>query len=627
MMTLPTPSSACAATTIPGARTHFVNSQEFSLLSSLESCKSVREMKQIHAFIIKAKARKAPLPVQLLSAKITYVFQHFDFISSKENILSYACSLVKLCYHNHVFIFNSIIQSLAICKNSFRPTMGLYREMLLEGLLPDTYTVPYVLKACSESQSLREGQQIHAYSIKTSLASNVFVKNTLMRLYAVCGIIKSVEKVFDEGPDSDLISWTTLIQGYAKMDYSSEAINTFFRMNWRADEMTLVVVLSACSKLRDLDIGKKIHAYMDHHKIDFHSDVFLGNALLDMYLKCGQFDLARQVFDEMPIKNVVGWNSMISGLAQQGQSKESLDMFRMMQNMGLKPDSFTIVGVLNSCASLGVLELGEWIHSYINKNHIKADGYVGNALVDMYAKCGSIDQAFNVFQAMRCRDVYSYTAMIVGLAMHGEAKRALDIFSEMLIMGIKPDEVTFVGVLSACSHAGLVEEGRRHFEDMLRHYNLEPKKEHYGCMVDLMGRAGLISEALEFINKMPILPDASVWGSLLGACKIHAKVELGESVMEKLVEMEPSKDGAYILMSNIYSSANRWRDALRWRKAMKQNNMKKTPGCSSIEIDGMVHEFRKGEKSHPKSKELCKLLQELTHQLRDVGLDENIVSC
>ncbi|OAY32032.1 pentatricopeptide repeat-containing protein At1g31430 [Manihot esculenta] len=611
-------------TIIPNSRARFNNSQEFDVLPRVESCKSVREMKQIHAFMIKAKANRAPLSFRLLCAKITSVLQHVDLVSSKEIIFSYACFLVKLCGQNYVFNFNSIIQSLASCKNSFNATMGMYREMLLEGFFPDTYTIPHVLKACSESESLREGQQIHAYSIKTSLASNVFVKNTLMRLYAVCGIIKSVEKLFDEGPDRDLVSWTTLIQGYAKMDYSS-AIDAFFRMNWIADEMTLVVVLSACSKLRDLNSGKKIHAYMDHHKIGVNLDVFLGNALVDMYLKCGQIDFARQVFDEMPTKNVVSWNSMISGLAQQGQFKKALDMFRMMQNMGLKPDSVTVVGVLNSCANLGMLELGKWMHSYINKSYIKADGYVGNALVDMYAKCGSIDQALEVFQAMKRRDVYSYTAMIVGLAMHGEARRALDIFSQMLKMGIKPDLVTFVGVLSACSHAGLVEEGRRHFEDMSRLYDLEPKTEHYGCMVDLLGRAGLISEAQEFINKMPILPDAFIWGSLLAACKIHAKVELGESAMEKLVEMEPSRDGAYILMSNIYSSANRWRDALKWRKEMKKRNIKKTPGCSSIEIDGMVHEFRKGEKSHPRSKELYKLLQVLTHQLRNYGLDQNFV--
>ncbi|MBA0730307.1 hypothetical protein Golax_020472, partial [Gossypium laxum] len=210
---------------------------------------------------------------------------------------------------------------------------------------------------------------------------------------------------------------------------------------------------------------------------------------------------------------------------------------------------------------------------------------------------------------MECKDVFSYTAMIVGFAMNGEAERALDIFAEMPMVGIKPDEVTFVGVLSACSHAGMVEEGWRHFEDMSRVYNLEPQTEHYGCMVDLLGRAGLISEAEVFIANMPIEPDAFVWGALLGACSIHGKVELGEAIMKKLVAIEPVRDGAYILMSNIYSSANRWKDALKLRKAMKERKMKKTPGCSLIEINGVVHEFRKGDKSHPRNEELRKLIE------------------
>ncbi|WCJ18009.1 Pentatricopeptide repeat (PPR) superfamily protein [Euphorbia peplus] len=494
--------------------------------------------------------------------------------------------------------------SLTLLCNPF-PLSGISLAFIDKCFFPDTYTLPYLISICSQSKALTEGHQIHAHSIKLGLASNVFVCNTLLRLYSICGIIEAVQKVFDPCPIRDLVSWTTLIQGYAKMGFFSEAIAAFFRMNVKADGMTLVVVLSACSQLGDLS---------------------LGNAMVDMYLKCGQPDFAGRVFNEMPVKNVVSWNSMISGLAQQGQYKDALDMFREMQNRGLRPDAITLVGVLNSCANLGVLELGKWVHSYVDKNHMKADGYVGNALVDMYAKCGSIDQAFNVFQAMKCRDVYSYTAMIVGLAMHGKPERALDMFSDMTRMGVRPDEVTFVGVLSACSHAGMVEEGRRHFEDMTRLYNLKPQTEHYGCMVDLLGRSGLISEAVEFINKMPVQPDAFVWGSLLGACKIHGKVELGESVMEKLLEVEPKRNGAYILMSNIYSSANRWKDALKWRKAMKHKKLKKTPGCSSIEVDGTVHEFRKGEKSHPKSNELYKLLEEMTHQLINYGLDENIAA-
>lgn len=491
--------------------------------------------------------------------------------------------------------------------------------MLVNGLLPDNYTVPSVLKACAQSRALREGQQMHTYAIKTGLVlSNVYVKNTLMRLYAVCGVINCVRNLFDEGPQRDLVSWTTLIQGYVKMGLPREGVEAFFDMcdaKMMADEMTLVIVLSACSKLGDLNLGRKINEYIYDNGV--YRDVFIGNALVDMYLKCGDADFAYKVFNEMPVRNVVSWNSMISGLAHQGKFKEALDVFREMQRIGLEPDDVTLVGVLNSCANLGVLELGEWVHAYVDRNRIEADGFIGNALVDMYAKCGSIDQAFRVFQGMKRRDVYSYTAMIVGLAMHGEVEMALDIFAEMPRMGIEPDEVTFIGVLAACSHGGLVAEGQKYFRDMSSVYKLRPQTEHYGCMVDLLGRAGLINEAEEFVKNMPIEPDAFVWGALLGACRIHGKVELAESVMKKLLKVEPERDGAYVLMSNIYSSANRWKDAVKLRRAMKGKNMKKTPGCSSIELDGVVHEFKKGDKSHKRSKDIYKLLDEIMSHVKN----------
>lgn len=497
----------------------------------------------------------------------------------------------------------------------------LFREMLVHGVLPDNYTVPYVLKACALSRALGEGVQIHGYTIKTGLLlSNVYVKNTLMRLYAVCGFVNSVEALFAGGGDRDLVSWTTLIQCYVKMGFPREGVVAFFDMcnaKQEADEMTVVIVLSACSKLGDLSLGRKVHAYIRDNGVN--SDVFVGNALIDMYLKCGDSVVARKIFDEMPVRNVVSWNSLISGLAHQREFKEALKMFRKMQRTGLEPDDVTLVGVLNSCANLGVLELGKWVHSYIDKNQIEADGYIGNALVDMYAKCGSIQEAYRVFQGMKHKDVYSCTAIIVGLATHGEAKRALEVFSEMPKMGIKPDEVTFIGVLAACSHAGFVVEGQKFFTDMERVYSLRPQTEHYGCMVDLFGRAGLIDEAEKFIKNMPIEPDASVWGALLGACKIHGKVELGEAVMKNLLKVEPHRDGAYVLMSNLYSSANKWRDAVKLRKAMKEKNMKKTPGCSSIELDGVVYEFRKGDKSHPKCKEIYKLLEEIQSQSNNYG--------
>ncbi|KAK9290892.1 hypothetical protein L1049_009071 [Liquidambar formosana] len=600
--------------TCPIPRAYDVNAQGLYFLNRLDSCKSIAELKQTHASIIKT----IPLQTQqLIYAKLI----SFCATTSPSANLSYARSIFAHLESPNLLVYNAILRCLSSSKNNSLEALELYREMLVKGFVPDNYTIPFALKACAQLQLLGLGEAIHGHSVKTGMALDVYVNNTLMRVYAVCGIIRAVRRLFDGMPHRDLVSWTTLIQAYVKMGFPREGIRAFFQMcdhaKLRADGMTLVIVLSACSKLGDLSMGREIHRYMHENKVN--SDVFVGNALVDMYLKCGDADLARKVFDAMPAKNVVSWNSLILGLAQQGEFKEALDVFRKMQSIGVKPDDVTLVGVLNSCANQGVLELGKWVHAYIDRNRIRADGYIGNALVDMYAKCGSIDQAFRVFEAMKCKDVYSYTAMIVGLAMHGQGQNALKLFSEMPKMGIEPDEVTFVGVLMACSHVGLVEEGWKHFEDMSRVYNLSPQTEHYGCMVDLLGRAGLIDEAEEFIRNMPIEPDAFVWGALLGACRIHGKVELGQSALEKLVKIEPERDGAYILMSNIYSSANRWRDALKLRKAMKERNMTKTPGCSSIELDGVIHEFRKGDKSHPKSKEIYILLDEFTCHLKNWG--------
>lgn len=504
--------------------------------------------------------------------------------------------------------------------------MEFLREMLLIGVEPDGFTLPYVLKALARIQGIREGQQIHARSIKSGmLRFNVYVCNTLMRLYSVCGFVDDVQKVFDECPDRDLVSWTTLIQAFTKARLYRKGVGAFMEMcdlKLRADGRILVVVLSACANLGDLNLGRKVHSYI-RHNIDMNADVFVGNALIYMYLKCDDSNSGYKVFDEMPVRNVVTWNAMISGLAYQGRYREALDMFRRMQSTGPKPNEVTLVGVLNSCANLGVLELGKWVHAYMRRNHILADKFVGNALLDMYAKCGRIDEAFRVFESMKRRDVYSYTAMIVGMALHGEANWAFHVFSEMLRVGIEPNEVTFLGLLMACSHGGFVVEGKKYFFDMLNTYKLRPQVEHYGCMIDLLGRAGLVNEAEGIIHSMEIRPDAFAWGALLGACRIHGNVDLGERVMQKLMDLDPDENGTYVLMTNLYSSVHRWKDALKLRKTMKSKKMRKTPGCSLIEVDGVVHEFCKGDKSHPKSRVIYSVLEGIASHLKNYGTAEH----
>ncbi|KAI3968373.1 hypothetical protein MKW92_029289 [Papaver armeniacum] len=584
-----------------------------SILRGLESCKSMEDLKQIHSIILKTKDFQA----QLVWTK----FISFCALSPFGN-LHYAALVFEKVENPSVNLYNIIIRGFASSKenNSYENSLYYYCEMLEDGLIPDNFTIPFVLKACTKAKALREGEMVHCYTVKTGVLSDVYVKNTLMRLYAVCGLCHAVKKLFTGSAQRDLVSWTTLIQAYVNTDLPEEAVRAFLEMGeteLRADEKTMVIVLSACSKLKDLNLGRKLHRYMSDYMVNL--DVFVGNALVDMYLKCGDVDFACKVFKDMPIKNVVSWNSLIAGLTHQGKFKEALNVFRRMQSEGVKPDNVTLVGVLNSCANLGVLELGEWVHSYIGRNRIKPDGFIGNALVDMYAKCGRIDQASEVFKNMKRRDVFSYTSMIVGLAMNGQGEKALEFFSQMSMVGITPNGVTFIGILSACSHVGLVQEGKRHFKDMSSLYKIEPQMEHYGCMVDLFGRAGLIAEAQEFIQTMPIEPDAFIWGSLLGACKTHGELELAETIMKKVVEIEPDKDGAYVVMSNIYSSANRQKDAIQIRKTMKERKMKKIPGCSVIEIDGVIHEFRKGDRSHLRTKEIYSMLDEVMNRLKVEG--------
>ncbi|KAL3537192.1 hypothetical protein ACH5RR_000558 [Cinchona calisaya] len=606
---------------------HLINSQDSSFKSQQDfsffhSCKSVKELKQLHSLIIKTTP-SVQMKHLIYSKMLSFCATLTPFTD-----LSYIHSLFVQLPEPNINLYNKVIRCFSGCESKETSMFVLlfYIELIEKGLIADSYTYPFVFRACAELCGLREGETIHAHVIKNGFVLDLYVVNTLMRLYAVCGVVDDARKVFDGSPQRDLVSWTTLIQGYVDNGHWREGTDVFFDMcesGQTADEKMMVVVISACAKLGDLSLGKKLHEYVFNHRVNF--DVFVGNALVDMYLKCGDADSAREVFHEMPVKNVVSWNSMISGLCQNGDFKEALNVFNRMQVKGVKPDAFTLIAVLNSCANLGMLEFGMWVHSYLVRNLIKADGFLGNALIDMYAKCGSILDALGVFEGMKHRDVYTYTAVIVGLAMHGEGEMALEIFSKMLEVGIQPDEVTFIGVLVACSHAGLVEEGRKYFADMSRVHNIEPQTEHYGCIVDLLGRAGLLYEAMEFVENMPIEPDAFIWGTLLGACRVHGKLDLAESVMVHIARAESDKDGGYVLMSNIYASKNKWREALELRKAMKKRKLKKTPGCSSIELDGVVYEFRRGDRAHPKTECICAVLNKMSCHIYDSMclLDDN----
>ncbi|XP_050368129.1 pentatricopeptide repeat-containing protein At1g08070, chloroplastic-like [Argentina anserina] len=447
--------------------------------------------------------------------------------------------------------------------------------------------------------------------------------------------------------------WNTIIRGYSLSSTPLRAVE-FYRMmilsGTEPNSYTFPFVLKSCARIGAASPeGKQLHGHV--LKLGLGCDAFVHTSLINMYAKSGELenarlvfdksclrdavsytalitgyvsrgcmDDARRLFDEMLARDAVSWNAMISGYAQSGRFEEALGLFEEMRRANVVPNESTMVSVLSACAHLGALDLGKWIHVYIDKKlQSLSNAPLQTSLIDMYAKCGNIEAAKQVFDGMEDKSLASWNAMITGLAMHGEANAALELFSKMGDEGIKPDDITFVGVLSACNHGGLVDLGRKYFSSMTKDYNISPQLQHYGCMIDLLGRAGLLDEAEALMKTMEMKPDGAVWGSLLGACRTHKRVEMGEYVAKHVFELEPENAGAYVLLSNIYAGAGMWDDVARIRTTLNDMGIKKVPGSTSIEVDSVVHEFLVGDKVHPLSEEIYEMLKEMDRLLDMAG--------
>eukprot|EP01018_Ginkgo_biloba_P011240 Gb_08862 [translate_table: standard] len=506
--------------------------------------------------------------------------------------------------------------------------LTLFHQMQLGNITPDRATIVTILPACANSAVLQYGKEIHGYIIKNKVESDVYVGNSLIAMYAKCSSREMARQVFDKMPGKNVVSWNALIAGYAQNGDASESLTLFHQMQQAGmmpDHVTVASVLRACATLSALQEGKEIHDYII--KNCFESDVIVGTALVDMYAKCGRVEDACQLFDKMSRRDVFLWTAMIAGYAQNGHANEALELFHKMQLADMKPNEVTIVSVLRACADLAALQQGKDIHDYIIENGFETDLSVGNSLVAMYAKCGSIEIARQVFDRMSKRDVISWSAMIAGYGMHGYGEDALKFFSKMQQTGTKPDHITITCVLYACSHSGLLAEGWQCFNCMSRDYGITPKVEHYACMVDLLARAGKLDEAQDFIKRMPLQPNAGVWAALLGACRIHGNIELGEHVANCLFELEPEETGNYVLLSNMYAVAGRWDDVEKVRTMMKDRGLKKTPGCSLIEVNNRIHSFLVGDRSHPQFEQIYSMLGILAGQMKEAGYvpDTNFV--
>ncbi|XP_047339333.1 pentatricopeptide repeat-containing protein At1g31430-like [Impatiens glandulifera] len=614
----------------------------------LKNCKSMVGLQQIHSQIIKIGFHQ---DIDALDKLIVFCAD-----TSLGN-LPYAERIFNYAEYPSLFIYNVMIKAYA--KNSsYRKSILLFDELRIEGLWPDNFTYPFVLKSVAQISNVSLGKKIHGFAVKTGAEFDCYVCNSLMDMYSELGQLEYVQKLFDGMPNRDVVSWNVLISGYVKCRKFEEAVNVFYRMRSenaiKPDEATVVSTLSACTNLKRLDLGEEIHSIVrDEFELGFTP--IISNALLDMYSKCGHLSIARQMFDEMPVKNVICWTAMVSGYVGSGkldkarslferspskdvilwttmingyvqfnQFDEAIALFHRMQIQRVKPDKFTLVAILTGCAQSGALEQGRWIHGYIEVNRIKLDAIIGTALIDMYAKCGCVVKSLEIFNRMNRheKDTASWTSIICGLALNGQTDKALVLFSEMKRDGFRPDDITFIGVLTACSHGGLVNEGLIHFESMKRNYQIEPKLEHYGCVIDLLGRSGRLDEAEEMIERAPnedieiVIP---LYGALLSACRTYGNVKMGERMGKKLAEIETKDSSVHTLLANIYASANRWADVTKVRRRMRDAGVKKEPGCSSIEIDGNIHEFLVRDTSHSEIQDVHSMLHSITKVVTDLG--------
>ncbi|XP_010274720.1 PREDICTED: pentatricopeptide repeat-containing protein At2g01510, mitochondrial [Nelumbo nucifera] len=469
-------------------------------------------------------------------------------------------------------------------------------------------------------------KQIHALlltaglSIKNSLITQILSSLTLL------GDMTYARQIFDEMHKPRAFLWNTLIKGYVKNNLPVEAIAVYQKMHClgaRPDQYTFPFVLKACAEIDDFWAGAEVHALVVKFGIDF--DAIVRTELMLLYAKVGELGSADYLFRSMSERDLVSWNALIAAYVQIGNAGKALRLFREMGPAGVKPDSVTVVSVLGACAQLGCLGIGKQIDQFVVDEGLERNIFVNNARLDMYAKCGNMDLASSLFNEMQERNIISWSTMIGGYAINGDFEKALHLFSLMQHERVKPNHVTFLGVLSACSHAGLVSEGKNYFNYMVESSdsNIHPRLEHYACMVDLLGRSGHLEEAYGFIKSMPVEPDSGVWGALLGACSTHNNIELGQLVADVLFDLAPETASYYVLLSNIYAAAGRWDDVKKVRQKMRGKSIKKVAGYSSVESNGEIHVFYGGDKSHPLSTSIYEVLAEITKKMSSIGYMPN----
>lgn len=500
----------------------------------------------------------------------------------------------------------------------------LFRDMFRQGVYqPNEFIFGSVFSACSSILEPEYGKQIHVMCAKFGLERNVYAGCSLCDMYAKFGFLPSAKMAFYQIKSPDLVSWNAIIAAFADSGDANEAVTFFCKMMHMElipDSITFISLLCACGSPMTLNQGMQIHSYII--KIGFDKEAAVCNSLLTMYTKCSNLHDAFNVFKDIQENaNLVSWNAILSACLQNKQAGETFRLFKLMLFSENKPDSITVTNLLGTCAELTSLEVGNQVHCFSVKSGLALDVSVSNGLIDMYAKCGSLKHAQDVFDSTQNPDVVSWSSLIVGYAQFGLGHEALNLFRMMRNLGVRPNEVTYLGVLSACSHIGLVEEGWHLYNTMEMELGIPPTREHFSCMVDLLGRAGCLYEAEAFLQKSGFDPDITTWKTLLASCKTHGNVDIAERAAEKILKLDPSNSAALVLLSNIHASAGNWEDVAQLRSLMKQMGVQKVPGQSWIEFKDKIHVFFSEDSSHPQRGKIYTMLEELWLQVLDDGYD------
>ncbi|KAK6127373.1 hypothetical protein DH2020_038884 [Rehmannia glutinosa] len=501
--------------------------------------------------------------------------------------------------------------------------------MSIQGLDMKFKDYDALLNACVNLKSLRGGQRVQAHMIKTHYLPPVYLRTRLIVLYLKCEVLSDARMVFDEMRERNVVSWTAMISGYTKSGFYSEALSLFVQMlrsGTYPNEFTFATVLTSCTGAYVFEYGRQIHSLIVKSPFELH--VYVGSSLLDLYAKAGRIHEARIIFDGLPERDVVSCTAMISGYAQLGFDNKALELFCTLQREGMASNYVTYASIVTAISGLAAFEYGKQVHAHVLRSELSFFIVLQNSLIDMYSKCGNLTYSRRVFEEMPERSVISWNAMLAGYSKHGIGNIVVDLYNRMREENkIKPDSATLLTVLSGCSHGAMENIGLKIFNETMAEKNgVDLSVEHYGCVVDLLGRAGQLERALRFIKEMPFEPNAAIWGSLLGACRVHKNVEVGKIAGDRLLEIEPENAGNYVILCNLYASEGKWDEVRKMRELMKEKTVLKEPGKSWIEFGRTVHTFYASDRLHPRKEEIFSKVRELSDRIKAAGYSPDLSS-